>query len=273
MGRSPIIPFAVLAAAVVATVACEVGSSTDTGPVPTAPTAPTAPLEGSVAFWTNASRGWSSINIWLGGTSIGRLTRYLNEAPSNCAANGGAVVVIKRRPGNYSYRAESDRGSRWNGQVTVSPGGCRTLMLSCGSDRLCEGAPPPPPPPRPTRSCRLVKGNEYDFWTNAGAVAWNVLLGLECNSPAPVRFKVYLRAILVQRGRTVDTAEHTVILSWPSASASYICTPAGSTECYLYPQYGRSEGYVLKYDSNACQYDNLGPGRSHTPCWPAWPRP
>ena len=96
------------------------------------------PELGSVVFWTNATEGWTQIDVWLNGASIGSLTEYRDSTPSECTVSGNDRVVATRAPGNYSYRAQTQDGEvYWEGQVMLTAGGCVRYLLHCGDDRMC----------------------------------------------------------------------------------------------------------------------------------------
>ena len=99
---------------------------------------------GSVVFWTDATHGWSRIDISLEGSTIGSLTRHLDEPPQNCAPDGtGARVVAARPGGTYSYEARSDTGVTWGPtEVNIQAGGCLRFRIHCGDDRDCRPDPP-----------------------------------------------------------------------------------------------------------------------------------
>ena len=94
--------------------------------------------EGKVAFWTNATRGWSNISITLDGSYIGSLTQYRDEAP-RCVSSASTVVAT-RAPGTYRYRAEDEDNSLlWDSSnITIAAGRCLRFRLSCGDDRDCS---------------------------------------------------------------------------------------------------------------------------------------
>ena len=128
-----------LAALVLLAAACDSGDN---------PLGPSSQA-GSAIFWTNATRGWSSIAIWVEGERLpGTLTKPRDSAPEDCSYNGLDAISTRRPAGTYSFRAESDRGTVWQDQVTISAGGCAPYLLSCGPDRQCgssgEGDSSPP---------------------------------------------------------------------------------------------------------------------------------
>ena len=108
-------------------------------PVTRDPIAP-ALETGSVVFWTDATHGWSEIDITLGGSGIGSLTRYLDELPATCSPRMGSRVVASMFPGTYPYKAVTNTGISWDGTVTIEAGICLRLQLGCGADRRCGDA-------------------------------------------------------------------------------------------------------------------------------------
>ena len=96
-------------------------------------------------FWTDATTGWSRIDITLDGRSIGSLTSYLDSSPFGCSTSDDARVVATLSPGTYSYRAEDVGGEvSWSGDnVTIDSGSCLKYQLSCGDDRRCGPDRPP----------------------------------------------------------------------------------------------------------------------------------
>ena len=131
-------------------------------PTPTPPPAPPppepTPTTGQVVFWTDATRGWSSITIWLGKTlsflnrwEVGTLTESLHSAPHGCTINDGARVVATEPAGTYYMTAETDRGNGWLHPVEIQAGECTVIGLSClDGDCLLDPNPPTPPTPTPT---------------------------------------------------------------------------------------------------------------------------
>ena len=96
------------------------------------------PRPGYVAFWTDATRGWSRISVRFDGSYIGALTRYRDEAPS-CHDSSASSVIVTRAPGTYSYSAEDDSGNpSWSGEVTVTASRCLRYRIHCGEDRDCS---------------------------------------------------------------------------------------------------------------------------------------
>ena len=91
---------------------------------------------GRVAFWTDATAGWSRISIKLDGEAVGSLTRYRNEAPQ-CSTVGPSTVVVTKPAGEYRYEARAE-GSKWDGTLTIRSDRCLRFKLHCGPDRNCE---------------------------------------------------------------------------------------------------------------------------------------
>ena len=118
--------------------ACDSDSGGPTGG-PTGPTPTTTQRDGQVVFWTDATTGWSRIDITLDGRSIGSLTSYLDSSPFGCSTSDEASVVATLSRGTYSYRAEDVGGEvSWSGDnVTIDSGGCLKYQLWCGDDRRC----------------------------------------------------------------------------------------------------------------------------------------
>ena len=82
---------------------------------------------GQVTFWTAQSSGWSSIDVSVGGTYVGSLSKSYASVPA-CGASG--CVTITKAPGTYSFTAKSNEGTTWSGNVTVSANGCATNQLT-----------------------------------------------------------------------------------------------------------------------------------------------
>lgn len=132
-------------------VVVRVGVVTPTPPPPPAPTppapAPTPPPSAFAQFAvsTTASLGWTSIEVFANGNSIGTLTRFFEPgAPASCVAIPGARVVASVPPGTVTYSARSNVGGSWNGTTQASAGSCIEIQLTC-TNRDCSPAPPPPP--------------------------------------------------------------------------------------------------------------------------------
>jgi hypothetical protein len=118
--------------AVLSLAACS-GTTGDSNPNPLGPTPPTnRPQTGLLAFSTTASRGWSSIDVYVNGGYVGTLRRY--QSPGNtasCTADPDARVVATLAPGDYAFTARSNAGAVWTGTSSVSVGGCREITLTC----------------------------------------------------------------------------------------------------------------------------------------------
>jgi hypothetical protein len=107
---------------------------------------------GRFAISTSASQGWSSIEVFVNGRSIGTLRRFVEpEVPTSCTEVAETRVVTSIAPGPLTYSARSDRGASWNGTAEVRANGCSEIRLTC-ENRNCTpaSAPTPPTPPVPT---------------------------------------------------------------------------------------------------------------------------
>jgi hypothetical protein len=92
---------------------------------------------GSAAFWTNQSSGWSSINVNVGGILAGTIAgNYFNSQPT-CGSTG--TVTVSKSPGTYAYTASSNTGVTWSGNVTITAGGCSTVLLDFPSGSNSSG--------------------------------------------------------------------------------------------------------------------------------------
>jgi hypothetical protein len=131
--------FKVVAATALLASACAGGknSTSDsnnlTGPSPTPNSQPTT---GNLAFSTTASRGWSSIDVFVDGRYIGSLSRYYStqNATSSCTPVPDARVVATISAGTHSYSARTENGASWSGSDTISAGGCREVVLTCSNN-------------------------------------------------------------------------------------------------------------------------------------------
>ena len=177
-------------------------------PLPTPPSYPTPP-EGKVVFWTDATRGYSRIDIKLTPGNFapaspknnpdGSLTRYLNGPPVNCDVSNAAMVVAELDPGVWSYRADRDGDTRWAGDITIRASQCLKVRLGCGPDRDCG--------PGRARPSECISEVDNVFYRNqhqayAGLPVWNVEYNNVCN------FGVYVyvsNSIYNDAGRRVDS--------------------------------------------------------------------
>lgn len=82
--------------------------------------------QGKATFWTSQSTGWSSIDVYIGGSFAGTITGYYTSVPS---CGSGNNVTITRNPGTYSYTAKSNKGDTWSGTVNIAANGCSTIRL------------------------------------------------------------------------------------------------------------------------------------------------
>lgn len=108
-------------------------SNNPTGPSPTPNPQPTT---ANLAFSTTASRGWSSIDVYVDGRYIGSLSRYYSTqgSASSCTAVPDARVVATISAGTHSYSARTESGASWSGSNTISAGGCREVVLTCSNN-------------------------------------------------------------------------------------------------------------------------------------------
>ena len=112
---------------------------------PPAPPPPPTPTVGQFAVSTTAASGWTSIEVFANGQSIGTLTRYFDPGlPSSCVPVAGARLVTTVPAGAVTFSARSNTGVTWNGTATVTAGGCYEVLLTC-TNRDCSSSPPPPP--------------------------------------------------------------------------------------------------------------------------------
>ena len=109
------------------------------------------PAETKIAFSTTASLGWNSIEVFVGGRSVGTLRRYFEPglAPS-CEGVADARLVVTIPPGAVSWSARSDRGTTWSGSETLVANGCVEEQLACTNRNCSAPAPTPAPTPTPT---------------------------------------------------------------------------------------------------------------------------
>lgn len=87
---------------------------------------------------TNATRGWSSINVSVDGVSIGTLTKPLAQTVPTCQAVSGQQLLVQVPPGNHVVAGTSDAGYKWNFSVSVPANAdgfaCWTARLNCPND-------------------------------------------------------------------------------------------------------------------------------------------
>ncbi len=85
------------------------------------------PKGGNVTFWTSQAVGWSSINVWVDNVFQGTINKTYYTSTPACKAAGTVYTTISA--GTHTYKAQSDKGHTWNGNVTVQDGQCYPLRL------------------------------------------------------------------------------------------------------------------------------------------------
>ena len=165
-----------------------------------------------------------------------------------------------------SLRAPNSAGTYYYGACVDAVGGESDTGNNCSTGVRVVVSPPPV---NPSLNCSTGAHNYYHSWSSGLSVAWTVGFASLCS------MKVYVRAILIQRGRAVDSSETTVVLELDNVTYySWLCpAPGTDNDCYLYAVYPQNEGYELKFNWQACRYGDLPLGQSHEPCWPDWPEP
>jgi len=81
---------------------------------------------GDGVFWTDADYGHGYISVYLEGTYIGDITNYFSSSP-DCYASG--CVSFTRYPGTYSFYAEANDGTWWQGSITIYGDNCSKMRL------------------------------------------------------------------------------------------------------------------------------------------------
>lgn len=83
---------------------------------------------GRVTFWNLDASALEPVDVFISGVPIGTITLDYSSTP-NCGATG--CVTLTEEPGTYSYQAvEQAPGTKiWNGTVTITSNGCKTIML------------------------------------------------------------------------------------------------------------------------------------------------
>lgn len=130
--------FALIVAVAVMSAACggpaPDGSTNNVSPTgPSSTTGTSSSSSGQLAFSTTASKGWSTIDIWVDGQYVGTLSHYFTSQSqsASCVAVTNARVVTSVASGNRSYNARSNLGATWSGTMNVSSGGCSEVVLTC----------------------------------------------------------------------------------------------------------------------------------------------
>lgn len=119
-----------LAAPACGGVAPEESGSNPAGPSNDSGTRP--PQTGLLAFSTTASRGWTSIDVYVDGSYVGTLrSYYTSQASASCAADGNARVVATLNVGQHAYSARTNTGATWTGDHNVTSGSCMEITLTC----------------------------------------------------------------------------------------------------------------------------------------------
>ena len=81
--------------------------------------------EAQIIFWTdNGTEG--KISIYINNKLIGVISSYSQKSPS---CEGTLGVRTKRKPGNYTFRAESKSGSEWRGDIEIQDNTCHLFRL------------------------------------------------------------------------------------------------------------------------------------------------
>jgi hypothetical protein len=90
------------------------------------------PGRGYLSFSTTATRGYSSIDVLIGGRVVGTI-RQAGAAGGCLNAVPDARIVVPVSPGIITYSARTDLGITWAGSTTISDGGCHEVVLTCNS--------------------------------------------------------------------------------------------------------------------------------------------
>ena len=110
-----------------------------------------------LAFTSSADRGWSSIDVFVNGRSVGTLTAHVEpETPASCNASNGHVVAEVVEGGTYDWFARGNTGVQWNGRTTVSSDGCHEIRLTCTSRDCSPATSTPGTTQLPTLQCRAT---------------------------------------------------------------------------------------------------------------------
>jgi hypothetical protein len=86
----------------------------------------TTETTGQVMFWTQNDLGCGTITVNVAGNG-GSITGYYSSGAPSCGAAYGANFTLPA--GNYSFTA-SCSSYNWNGNVTVTAGGCFKMQLT-----------------------------------------------------------------------------------------------------------------------------------------------
>jgi len=81
---------------------------------------------GDGMFWTDADYGHGYISVYLEGSYIGDITNYYSSSPA-CFTSG--CVTVTKVPGTYSFTADADDGTWWQGSITIYGDNCSKMRL------------------------------------------------------------------------------------------------------------------------------------------------
>jgi len=133
--------FSIALMATLIAVGCGGNTNGDTGPGPGNPTGPGSvtppprpPQTGVLAFSTTASRGWSSIEVYVDSIYVGTLRKFYStpNTAASCVPDGDARIVTTVGMGPHTYTARSSSGGTWTGNHTVTnAGSCMEINLTC----------------------------------------------------------------------------------------------------------------------------------------------
>lgn len=82
---------------------------------------------GDGVFWTDGDYGHGYISVYLEGTYLGQITSFYSGLPPDCYDSG--CVSFTRDPGTYSFYAEANDGTWWQGNITIYGGNCSKMRL------------------------------------------------------------------------------------------------------------------------------------------------
>lgn len=234
----------IVLAAVLAFEACDAPEGA-TGPSPSEP--------GKVGFWTNAER-FGRIEVWLEGSTLGKLTHYYDTEPG-CFNISGAILVAERPPGSYDYRAESSLGKTWSGTLRIPAGDCVMRRLDCGTNRNCtsDSGVTDPPPPNSARGCARDLRYKLDRPRPRAHAAYDILFRNTCSFSVTVRVSMSL----FEDGYRVGLRRDSVVLE-PNRDTWLCSAPDGFTACGRWEDdqgryIGGTTGRIdMRYDYNTC---------------------
>ena len=86
----------------------------------------TGGTSGNAMFWTQSDLGCGTISVTLNGSG-GSISSYYSSGAPSCGASGCANFTVPA--GTYTFTA-SCSGQTWDGNITVSAGGCSKMKLT-----------------------------------------------------------------------------------------------------------------------------------------------